>query len=297
MEIYQLRAFLAVARLGHLTRAAETLHLSQPAVSKQIKALEEELAVELFDRTPTGMALTKAGQLLLSQAERTLVSAIELVNMARKMRGEVSGTIRLGTIIDPEYLRLGQFMGQLLQNYPMLDVRLTHGISGWVLEQIKSGTLDVGFFMGRVEDPAISQVELRGMVYLVVGPPQWAEQIEKAGWREIACMPWIGTPAHSSQNRLVKQMFQEQNLDITVVIEADQEASMRSLVSSGVGLCLMRDDIARVAEAKGEVVIWQKTQRHTSLSLIFPRARHEEIMIDAVVRVISEVWQVPATLL
>jgi DNA-binding transcriptional LysR family regulator len=56
MEIYQLKAFLAVARVGHLTRAADQLHITQPAVSKQIKALEEELGVLLFDRLPTGMS-------------------------------------------------------------------------------------------------------------------------------------------------------------------------------------------------------------------------------------------------
>ena len=64
MEIYQLRTFLAVARLGHLTRAAEQLHLTQPAVSKQVKALEQELGVLLFERQPTGMVLTSEGRAL-----------------------------------------------------------------------------------------------------------------------------------------------------------------------------------------------------------------------------------------
>lgn len=86
MEIYQLRTFLTVARLGHLTRAAERLHVSQSAVSKQIKALEDELGVILFVRTSTGTSLTKSGQLLLPQAEKTLANAIELVNMAKNRK-------------------------------------------------------------------------------------------------------------------------------------------------------------------------------------------------------------------
>ncbi|RCS57371.1 LysR family transcriptional regulator [Parvibium lacunae] len=297
MEIYQLRSFLAVARLGHLTRAAETLHLSQPAVSKHIKALEEELGIALFERTTSGMALTKAGQLLLTQAERTLVSAVELVNMARKMRGEVAGTIRLGTIIDPEYLRLGEFLGQLLQHYPMLDVKLSHGISGWIFEQVSAGLLDAGFYMGVVNDASIGSIELRDMTYLVVAPPQWASQIAKANWRELACLPWIGTPKQSSQHRLVKQMFEEQNLDMTIVVEADQEASMRNLVASGVGLCLMRDDIAQQAAARGEVVIWEKTKRPTTLSLIYSRTQADQTVIHAIEQVIRDVWGVPQDVL
>ena len=82
MEIYQLRTFLAVARLGSLTRAAEQMHISQPAVSKQLKALEEELGALLFDRLSFGMALTKAGETLLPHAERTLFEAVELLNTA-----------------------------------------------------------------------------------------------------------------------------------------------------------------------------------------------------------------------
>ncbi|HVR94792.1 MAG TPA: LysR family transcriptional regulator, partial [Casimicrobiaceae bacterium] len=68
MELNHLQSFIAVARLGHLTRAAETLHLSQPALSGQIKALEENLGVTLFERSSSGMSLTTSGRLLLEDA-------------------------------------------------------------------------------------------------------------------------------------------------------------------------------------------------------------------------------------
>ena len=67
MELYQLRTFAAVAELGHLTRAAEQLHISQPAVSAQVRALEEELGVVLFERSSSGMQLTPAGRQLLQE--------------------------------------------------------------------------------------------------------------------------------------------------------------------------------------------------------------------------------------
>ena len=75
MELYQLRSFAAVAELAHLTRAAEKLHISQPAVSAQIKALEDELGVILFERTPQGMLLTAAGRKLLPEAEKVVAAA------------------------------------------------------------------------------------------------------------------------------------------------------------------------------------------------------------------------------
>lgn len=292
MEIYQLRTFLTVARLAHLTRAAERLNLTQPAVSKQIKALEGELGVALFERTSSGMSLTKSGQLLLPQAEKTLVDALELINMAKKMRGEIAGTVRLGTIIDPEFLRLGSILGQLLQFYPMVDIKLMHGISGWVLEQVKNGTVDAGFYLGEQFGIGIGAIELCTLTYLVVAPPAWADKVRQAGWREIAHLPWIGTPPHSSQHRLVNEMFREQGFVLSTVVEADQESSMRSLVAMGVGLCLLRDDIALAAQEKGELVIWDKTQRRCALSFIFQERRIGDGLLLALKKVVDEVWTV-----
>ena len=75
MELYHLKTFVTVAEEGHLTRAAERLFTSQPAISAHIKALEEELGVTLFERTPKGMQLSPAGAQLLAQAQRTLAAA------------------------------------------------------------------------------------------------------------------------------------------------------------------------------------------------------------------------------
>lgn len=293
MEIYQLRTFLTVAHTGHLTRAAERLHLTQPAVSKQIKALEEELGVTLFERTPIGTTLTKSGQLLLAQAEKTLTNAVELANMAKKMRGETAGTVSLGTIIDPDFLRLGSVLGQLLDYYPRVDVKLTHGISGKIHEMICAGHLDAGFYLGELNDPAIHAVPLHTLTYLVVAPKAWEERIAKADWSDIALMPWVGTPVHSSQHRLVKDMFRERGYELTAVVEADQEASMRSLVIMGVGLCLLRDDVAREAQEKGQVAIWNKTERYCPLSFIYPRRKETDALIDAMKKAVQDVWNIP----
>jgi len=88
MELYQLRTFAAVAETGHLTRAAERLHISQPAVSAQIKALEDKLEVRLFERGPAGMTLTRAGARLLEQAAKVIAAAEELRNLAKALTGE-----------------------------------------------------------------------------------------------------------------------------------------------------------------------------------------------------------------
>src|SRR5258705_2375805 len=130
MELYQLRSFAAVAELGHLTRAAEKLHISQPALSAQIKALEDELGVALFDRTPSGMVLTAAGQTLLPEASKVVMAARALSSHAKAFAGEVAGRATVGTLSDPEFLRLGGFFAQALERDPLVEIELRHAVSG-----------------------------------------------------------------------------------------------------------------------------------------------------------------------
>jgi len=142
-------------------------------------------------------------------------------------------------------------LGQVLSRHPKIEVKLIHAISGKILESLRNDQLDAGFYLGDVTDPDIHVVQLSTLRYLVVAPKIWEAQIKHANWQDIAALPWIGTPEHSSQHRLVRQMFDEHDCHQTSVIEADQESSMQSLVCMGVGLCLLREDVAIEAENKG----------------------------------------------
>ena len=145
MEIYQLRAFATAARLGNLTRTAEALHLTQPAITAQIKALEEELGVALFERRPGGITLTRAGELLLQDAEQILTTAGHLQGRARELQGEVTGQLVLGTLGDPESLRLGTLLGVLSEKLPLLEIKTRQGAAEDVREQVAAGLLRGGF--------------------------------------------------------------------------------------------------------------------------------------------------------
>ena len=105
-----------VAELGHLTRAAERLHVSQPALSAQIKSLEDELDVVLFERSAAGMTLTKAGRDLLPAALDVLAAAQRLRGRAAEMQGALHGKLRLGTVADPELTRVARYF---LQRFPV----------------------------------------------------------------------------------------------------------------------------------------------------------------------------------
>ncbi len=294
MELYQLKAFLAVARSGALLRASDQLHLTQSAVSKQIKSLEDELGVLLFERAPTGMTLSAAGRRLLPHATRTVDEANALASVAASMRGKVTGTLRLGTIVDPDSIRLGPLLAALLQFYPHLDVSLVHGISGAVLQRLRAGEVDAGFHLGAVKDAQIAVRPLALEHYRVVAPAAWADRLRDATWDDLAAMPWLATPPGSSQHGLVDQMFAERGLTYATVVEADQEASMIELIQSGVALGLMRERIAAAALAAGQVVAWPGACLPCPLSLLYRRADESSTVIQALLATLQIVWPADA---
>ncbi|SAL15202.1 LysR family transcriptional regulator [Caballeronia cordobensis] len=300
MDYILLRAFLTVAREGNLTRAAARLHLTQPAVSLQIKNLQEMLGVVLFSRTSHGLLLTRDGEALLPHAERALAAAADVQRAAAALRHEVSGTLRIGTILDPEFLRLGGFLRQLVETHPRIETSLRHGMSGWVLERVKSRELDVGYYIG---DPAIDgtrdadrfhAVRLTPFVYRVLAPAGWHNRVNKGkrSWAALAKLPWIWTPPESAHNRLLSRIFREAGAMPVIVAEVDQEPSMLDLVKSGVGLSLVRDSIALGEAHAHALTIVEGVTVPTQLSFVTLAERREEPAIAAALRLIDAQWAV-----
>jgi DNA-binding transcriptional LysR family regulator len=290
MDLPQLRSFVAVAELGSLTRAAERLHLSQPAISLQLKSLQETLGVELFRRTPRGMQLLPAGEQLLPYAERVLAAANLLKATAAGLSRTVTGKLRIGTILDPESLRLGLFLRTLVERFPGIETELSHGVSGWVLRHVKSEVLDVGFYLGTPEDERFHAVSLAPFKYQVVAPRGWKSLVAGRGWEELAALPWIWTPPDSAHNRMLTQLFAAQGVTPRIVALVDQEPSMLDLVKSGVGLSLARDSNAlREAHAHG-IVIADAVSLSTELTFVCLKRRKEEPPIAAALELIAASW-------
>jgi DNA-binding transcriptional LysR family regulator len=207
VELYQLRSFVEVADLGHLTRAADRLHISQPALSAQIKALEEELEVELFERSSSGMALTPAGKRLIGEAKKLLSAAQALRNEARSIKGTVSGIARLGTVSDPEFIRVGALMSAAVERYPLVEIQFHHEVSGAAFEKVRDGVLDASFYYGGFTHPEVAALDLREITYRIVAPAAWKERIDGATWTDIAREPWIMTPPISTHSQLAAALF------------------------------------------------------------------------------------------
>ncbi len=256
MDLHQLRAFIEVAKEGNLTRASNLLCLSQPAISTKIKALEEEIGVKLFERTPQGMKLTHHGEILREEANRTIAAANSFIFRAKTVGTEISGQIRIGTIGEPIALQFGEFLSSMLVTCPNVTVSISQGISGIIIDRVLSREIDAGFVIGLPTESRINTIELAPVKFLIAGPIAWKEELSSANWERLAQFPWVGTPPKCSFNAIAKSLFARNGINPKQVAEADQDHMLKSLVIRGFGLSILREDQALAAAAAGEVFIW-----------------------------------------
>ncbi|QLA21134.1 LysR family transcriptional regulator [Desulfolutivibrio sulfoxidireducens] len=292
MELYQLRTFVAVAETRNLTRAAKRLNASGPAVSAQIKALEEELGVELFCRTAKGMLPTEAGRELASRARRTLESAGELLSAAGSFRSQAVGVVRIGLNNEPGRLRMTEFLARMRSDHPRVELHLMQHGSPEALDGVRSGELDGGFVYENIRDPAgdVASMPLCRVEMAIVGPAAWRERIEAADWGALSAMPWVWFPERCPFQFLLTETFAHKGFDLNKTIVGDTDATLRALVVAQCGLTLLRRDDALDAAAAGEVCLWEREPMSLDLSFMYRRVRENDPVIRALCGVLAGVW-------
>lgn len=143
MELTQLKTLIHVAELGSLSKAADRLHIAQPALSRQIKLLEEELGVRLFDRHGRGMTITDSGREILDHASRILAELEAMRDTASEGRTSFRGTVTVGTTPTVAEVVTAPLVRRIRDAHPRLRVRFSSAFSGHLLDWLQRGELDV----------------------------------------------------------------------------------------------------------------------------------------------------------
>ncbi len=291
MELYQLRTFVAVAEEGLLTRAAIRLNTSQPAISAHIKALESELEVTLFDRTPKGMRLTADGELLKSKALVILDAANDLSYTARTLHGIPSGEVRLGLHTDPVQLRITDIFTEFQHCYPKLSLTYAQKMSWQAPREVVLGNLDAAFMYSHPDDDKL-QVEILEQVQLViVAPLIWQDRLEHSALKDLVSFPWVWTDERCPLYKIAVGLFSAIGQEPFKAVIVDGEAEIFKLVSSGVGLSFMPERKAKEAARAGQLCISKVPAATLDLSLIYLKSRESDPVIRAILDVVAQVWQ------
>ncbi|AXE32410.1 LysR family transcriptional regulator [Chromobacterium phragmitis] len=293
MEIYQLRTFVTVAQQGHLTQAAELLHLSQPAVTAQIKALEEEVGMPLFERSAGGVSLTRTGQELLPQAQGVLAAARGIINHAKHLKGQLSGQARIGVTLMPDILRLGPWVAALVDAHPLLEVQLTHGVSVDVLNLVRKKELDAGFYLGKNPYMNVVTVPLQTLNFRIALPAAWAGQMAEGRLKDLGKLPWVGISQFSSLSKITSELWRELNISPKKVAESDHLSVILELVAAGVGAALVREEEAIAWEKSGRVWLVPGVGKRAELQFVYPADRAGDPVLETLLRTLRDVWGLP----
>ena len=173
-----------------------------------------------------------------------LAAAQALRSQALALRGEVAGRVRLGSVGDPELTRLAEVLRGAVDCFPLLEIDVHHEISGAAFEKVRDGELDAAFYYGNLVHPAVAALPLRELAFRIVVPSRVGGRLADADWNAIAAEPWLTTPPISTHHALATELFAAHGIEPTRQVEADHEAVISSLVAAGLGVALMREDMA-----------------------------------------------------
>lgn len=243
MELSHLKAFTTIARIGVMTRAAQELHVTQPALSAQIAKLEDEVGTPLFDRGPKGMTLTEAGRTLLPFARETLARLDDAQVALDALRGLERGALTVGGGATATTYLLPPLLGRFHERNPRIRFYVREQPSRGVVEAVLSGELDLGVVtlpiseVGRLEVEHWVDDELR----LIVPAGHPLEARKTFRWEDLTDTPLVLFEAGSAVRAHIDASIGAAGVDPEIVMELRSIESIKQMVAQGIGAALVSE--------------------------------------------------------
>jgi DNA-binding transcriptional LysR family regulator len=252
LNLRQLQTFVTVAQLSSFTRAAQMLHLSQPALTKQIRQLEETLGVRLFDRNTRTVELTRIGR-ELAPVVNQLLQELDVVVVKTKGLAEKSrGVIRIAALPSISSTILPQAVAQFKETYPGVSVILKDVLAERVVTMVKGEEVDFGIGSLNAVDSDVRFIPLLTDRIVMVFPPGFAlERKKEVQLRDLIGLPLILMDKESSVRRLVDRAFEGIGALATPAFEATYMSTAAGMVKAGLGVALLPSSASETGELTG----------------------------------------------
>ncbi|MHB8454029.1 MAG: selenium metabolism-associated LysR family transcriptional regulator [Acidiferrobacterales bacterium] len=239
----RLQVFHTVARLLSFTKAAETLHMTQPAVTFQIRQLEEHFNTRLFDRTHNRISLTAAGERVYEYAEKIIALYGEMDSRVRELTGDVSGILIIGASTTIAEYVLPGLLGEFQRRYPDVNVRLSVSNSLGIVHLVENNSVDVGIVESAVTNKNLA-VEVCWHDELVfICPPHHAMSKKTLiTVQEIAGLPFLCREEGSGTREVIGDYLSQNGIplqDLNLCMEFGSPESIKSAVEAGLGVSIV----------------------------------------------------------
>ncbi|SHK89634.1 transcriptional regulator, LysR family [Pseudonocardia thermophila] len=273
MELHQLEYLVAVADEGSFTRAAASLHVSQPAVSAQIRKLERELGEVLLDRSAAGVRPTAVGEAVLAEARAAVAAVARIRDTVAAHRGLLQGRVRLGVIGNGLSPDLADLLAAFARAHPGVEVSVSEGRGAELLDALLGGRTDLAI-VGIVGDPpaGIATETLSDeVVVAAVGPHDPLADRGEVTLAELAGRPLIAMPVGSGLRAGVDAALAAAGVTPRIAYEAGTPAALGELAVRGLGVALVPESV--VPSVDGLVALALRPPLHGRVDLAWPASR------------------------
>ena len=258
MEIRQLRAFVAIAESGTFTAGALRVHVTQAAISMQIRQLETELGAKLFIRAPRRVILTEAGEHLLQRARLILREHDAAQDEIAELAGAEKGRLRIGTSSATVATEtLPKLLRELNKQHSQAEVSVVSGTSEALVQQILNGELDLAFVSLPVEARGIQTERLAEDQLIAIASPRHRLAKERTvSAYLLAGEKLILGERGGNTRRLINEFFSQAGVSLNVTMELSRQAAIRRMVEADMGVGIVPFESASEDVEKGRLVRW-----------------------------------------
>jgi DNA-binding transcriptional LysR family regulator len=240
MNFRQLHSFVQICRLGSLSRASDSLHTAQPALSRQIRLLEEELGVLLFHRHSKGMTLTAKGERLFERASQILGDLEEMRADIASDAETVTGNVVLGLPPTISELLSSRVANAFMEQCPAVSLRIVPAFSGHLEEWLERGAVDVGIVHAPVAPARLRLEPLFEEDLFLIGPPGAATAYQDGvDFGDIAALPLVLPQPMHGFRRIIEARAKADGVTLRTRIEADSLQMLREFVCRGLGWTIL----------------------------------------------------------
>ena len=281
----RLQVFYAVARQLSFTKAAEQVFMTQPAVTFQVKQLEEYFNTRLFDRSRGKIALTLAGQLVLEYAERILGLSDELEKRVGELTGAISGPLLIGASTTIAEFILPRVLGEFKACHPQVQTHMTVANSETIVNRVANHTIDLGLIESPSHLPSVHIEVCCDDELVMICAPNYKLAAQKVVTPQlIAGEPYISRESGSGTRDFADNYFRQSGIapeGFNIVMELGSPEAVKGVVETGIGIAIMsRATVAKELELGTLVAIPLEPCLIRTLSLVYPSEKFRSRLLS-----------------
>lgn len=282
----RLQVFYTVAKQLSFTKAAELLFMTQPAVTFQVKQLEEHFNTRLFERSHGKISLTPAGELALDYAERILNLTAEMEARISELTGQVSGPLLIGASTTIAEYMLPRLLGEFKQKHPETQARLTVANSETIERKVADHTLDIGLIEAPSHHPnLVTQVCCEDELVMICAPFSDLAKLPSVTPEQVAAHPYISRETGSGTRECIDEYFRSNgvNLDeMNLAMELGSREAIKGAVAAGLGVAIVSGTTVAKEVRLGELVaIPLNPPLRRQLSLVYPQEKFRSKLLQS----------------